>query len=87
MPRDRLDGSKKKSTFYEIYTAPGRVFLWVQYMFPTKGYASTRQTARHARSPIMTFFYSTGFWLLLAICLINADIRTAIIGTIARLFA
>ncbi len=65
MARDRLDGSKKKSAFYEIYTIPGRIFLWLQYMFPKKGYAGVRQTARHARSPIMTFIYSTIFWVIL----------------------
>jgi hypothetical protein len=45
--------------------APGRLLLWVKYMFPQKGYAITRQTARHARSPIMTFLYSTDVWAAL----------------------
>jgi hypothetical protein len=63
--RDRLDGTKNKNFFVEVYMAPGRLLLWVKYMFPQKGYASTRQTARHARSPIMTFLYSTGVWAAL----------------------
>lgn len=61
--RDRLDGSDKKSFFAELYTSPGRLILWLQYMFPIGGYSKTRSSARHARSPIMTFLYSTAFWV------------------------
>lgn len=63
MAKDRLDGTKKGNFLWELYTAPGRILLWLQYMNPKKGYSSTRMGARHARSPIMTFLYSTGFWL------------------------
>ena len=71
MGRDRLDGSKNNSKFYEFYTIPGRIILWLQYMFPEKGYAKTRQTSRHARSPLMTFFYSTGFWIAIIVIIIK----------------
>ena len=60
--RDRLDGTKKGNLLWEIYTAPGRLLLWIGYMFPGKGYSSARQSARHARSPLMTFIRSTVFW-------------------------
>lgn len=63
MSRDRLDGSKKKNPIAEIYLLPGRALLWLGYMFPAKGYSKVRQSARHARSPIMTFVYSTTFWI------------------------
>ena len=65
MGRDRLDGSRKKSILVEVFLAPGRMILWLTYMSPGKGYGNVRKSARHARSPLMTFFYSLGFYGLL----------------------
>ena len=62
--RDRLDGTKRKNILFEFYLLPGRILLWMNYMFPSKGYNKTRESARHARSPIMTFFYATILWLV-----------------------
>lgn len=61
--RDRLDGTEKKSKFKEIYLAPGRLILWFNYMFPAKGMQNITKSARHAKSPIMTFLYATMFWI------------------------
>ena len=66
MTRDRLDGTKKGNLLVELYLLPGRVVLWFNFMFPNKGYKNVRQTSRHARSPFMTFLYSTIFWVFLA---------------------
>lgn len=63
MAKDRLDGTKKGPFLWELYNAPGRLILWLGYMFPAKGYANVRKGARHARSPWMTFFTATGFWI------------------------
>ena len=63
MAKDRLDGTKKGPFLWELYNAPGRLILWFRFMFPSKGYANVRQTARHARSPVITFLTATGFWL------------------------
>ena len=63
--RDRLDGDSRKNFLLEFFLFPGRVTLWLNYMFPKKGYTSARTTARHARSPIMTFIYSIMFWALI----------------------
>ena len=65
MAKDRLDDSSKKNVLVEFFLLPGRVVLWLGYMFPSKGYGSVRKSARHARSPIMTFFYSLAFWVFL----------------------
>lgn len=65
MASDRLDGSKKKSAFVEFFLLPGRLILWINYMFPNSGYSKTRGSARHARSPIMTFLYSVAAWVVL----------------------
>ena len=65
MARDRLDGTKRRSLFVEFYLLPGRIILWFNFMFPSRGYKNVRQTARHARSPFMTFFYSTLIWVFL----------------------
>ncbi len=63
--KDRLDGSEKGNVLFELYTIPGRIILWLGYMFPGKGYSKVRMSARHARSPIMSFGYSTVFWYFL----------------------
>ena len=65
MAKDRLDGTARKNWLIEFFLIPGRVILWVNYMLPGKGYAAVRQTSRNARSPVMTFLYSVGFWALL----------------------
>ena len=65
MGKDRLDGTKKRGFLFELYTLPGRIVLWIMYMFPGVGYSKTRATARHARSPIMTFIYSTIIWFII----------------------
>lgn len=61
MERDRLDGSRRKTILVEVFLAPGRVILWLTYMFPGKGYGNVRKSARHARSPLMTFFILLSF--------------------------
>lgn len=65
MAKDRLDGTKKKHFLIELFLIPGRVILWINFMMPGKGYSAVRQSSRNARSPIMTFLYSTGFWIFL----------------------
>lgn len=61
--RDRLDGTNGKSVVKEIFLAPGRVILWLQYMFPQNGIRGVALSARHAKSPLMTWFYSIAFWV------------------------
>lgn len=60
--RDRLDGTEKKSWKKELFLAPGRLILWIQYMFPQNGMRGIAMSARHAKSPIMTWLYSGLFW-------------------------
>jgi len=54
-----------KKILVEFVLLPGRAVLLLGYMFSAKGYCSVRKSARHARNPIMTFFYSLAFWVLL----------------------
>lgn len=61
--RDRLDGTSGKSIAKEVFLAPGRVILWLQYMFPQNGIRGVALSARHAKSPLMTWFYSIAFWV------------------------
>lgn len=75
MGRDRLDGTKKSNIVVELYLFPGRLILWLHYMFPSKGYSKVRQSSRHARSPIMTFLYSSIFWIGAGYILINPELR------------
>lgn len=65
--RDRLDGTEKRSWKKELFLAPGRLLLWIQYMNPQGGIRGVAISARHARSPIMTWLYSIGFWTALGL--------------------
>ena len=52
---------------------PGVVIQWFMYMNPRRGYAGVARSSRRARSPIMTYCYSVGFyvaalWALYALC-------------------
>jgi hypothetical protein len=64
MARDRLDGTASSNILYEIFAAPGRVLLWLQYMNPKGGMAGVAKSKRRANSPVMTFLYALGFWAL-----------------------
>ena len=64
--RDRLDGTEQRSPLMELFLAPGRTALWILYMFPGTGYQQVRMSARHARSPMMTFIYSLIIWGFIA---------------------
>lgn len=71
MSVDRLDGTAKSGCLFEVFTCPGRVILWLQYMS-----ASTKpghsgmiaQTQRRANSPIMSVLYSLAFWTAVGFC-------------------
>ena len=80
--RDRLDGTHKKGLIVELYLLPGRVLLWFGYMFPGKGYSKVRQSARAARSPIMTFIGSTAFWLFLGYSIYKGWFQVIALGII-----
>jgi len=74
MSRDRLDGSEKKRLVVELILLPGRLILWLGYMFPGNGYGKVRQSSRHARSPIMTLIYALIFWFGLVYLIYNGGI-------------
>ena len=63
----RHDGADKSSFPFRLFTAPGRLILWIQYMSPA-GDASTRgmveQTRRRASSPAMAVLYSLAVWAI-----------------------
>ena len=80
--RDRLDGTHKKRLIVELYLLPGRVLLWLGYMFPGKGYSGVRQSARAARSPIMTFISSTAFWFFLGYSIYKGWFQVIALGII-----
>ena len=69
--RDRLDGTKKGSFLYELFTLPGRIVLWFNYMSggtnKIKGYRGVAITRRQARSPIVTFIVSLMSWIFIGL--------------------
>ena len=69
--RDRLDGTKKGSFLYELFTLPGRIVLWFNYMsggtHKIKGYRGVAMTRRQARSPIVTFIVSLMSWIFIGL--------------------
>lgn len=78
MARDRLDGGARKNFLLELFLLPGRAILWIGYMFPQNGYKAIRQSARHARSPIMTYLCSIAFWTVLAASAYTGQLQQAI---------
>ena len=65
MSIDRLDGTQKGGCLFELFTMPGRVILWFQYMSPStkpSRRGMVTQTKRRASSPAMAVLYSLAFW-------------------------
>lgn len=52
---------------WTLYALPGRIYLWFRYILAPKG--KVFATSRQARSPIVVFFYSTIFWLIIGFCI------------------
>ncbi|SPP92632.1 protein of unknown function [Bradyrhizobium vignae] len=61
------------SILKKLYLFPGMVIQWTMYVsVGSKSYSQTQQQTRLARSPFMTFAYSSMFWLALAAFLLGA---------------
>ncbi len=67
-----LDGYEFDSKFMTYFCIPGRIFLWIRYMFPTGGFSGVAASGRQARSVLMVIFYSAAFYVLAFIALIVA---------------
>lgn len=71
MSVDRLDGTAKGGCLFELFTMPGRIILWFQYMNPStkNGHRGmVTQTKRRASSPAMAVLYSLAFWAAAGFC-------------------
>lgn len=71
MNKDRLDGTAKGGCLFELFTLPGRIILWIQYMNPSGKsgqWTMVAQTKRRASSPVMTVLYSLAFWAVVSFC-------------------
>jgi hypothetical protein len=60
--RDNIPGHSGGHWVLRVFLFPGTVIQWVLYMTPTGNYARVRGQTRHARSPLMTIVFSSGFW-------------------------
>jgi hypothetical protein len=59
--------------FKRLYLFPGMVIQWTMYVLVgSRSYSQTQQQTRLARSPFMTFVYSSMFWLALTAFLLGA---------------
>lgn len=52
----------KLDRWWKWVLLPGVVILWFGYMFPDSGVRGAVVSARRARSPIMTVYYSLAFY-------------------------
>ena len=50
---------------WKVVLVPGAVIQWLIYMSPERGLSGVARTARRARSPIMTYWYSFWFYAIL----------------------
>tara|TARA_B100000029_G_C17034276_1_gene763417 strand:- start:352 stop:585 length:234 start_codon:yes stop_codon:yes gene_type:complete len=73
MVSDNIARAKTDSKFAKIFLFPGKVIQWFNYMFVggLRGYGAVRQQTRLARSPIMTWVYSIGFWIFVIFMLFS----------------
>jgi hypothetical protein len=55
---------------WEWLLLPGLVVQWFLYMFPTGGFAKVVSDTRVAKSPLMTYFISGIFYLLVLFILL-----------------
>lgn len=58
---DRLDAYDFGTPLVNRLMLPGRIILWINYMFP-KGYGSVASSYRQSKSPVMIVLYSLGFY-------------------------
>ena len=65
MARDNISGIKKGGIIKNIFLSPGKVWQWIMYVTVgnVRGYGKVRAQTRLSRSPLMTYVYSTIFWL------------------------
>lgn len=83
MSKDRLDGTEKGGCLFELFTMPGRIILWFQYMSPatSRGRGMVTQTRRRASSPAMAVLYSIVFWAIAIFfaygCIVEPDAKPA----------
>jgi hypothetical protein len=52
----------KMDRWWKWLLLPGVVILWFGYMFPDSGVRGAVVSAKQARSPIMTIYYSLAFY-------------------------
>ena len=55
----------KPTGWWRWYLLPGQVIQWFLYMFPSGRYSRVVSDTRQARSPLMTYVYSTVFYFML----------------------
>lgn len=61
------------SVLKKLYLFPGMVIQWGMYLsVGSKSYSQVREQTRLARSPFMTFVYSSMFWLAITAFFLGA---------------
>lgn len=56
----------------KLYLFPGMIVQWVMYVsVGSKSFSQVREQTRLARSPIMTFVYSSIFWISIVALLLG----------------
>ena len=62
--RDNISGLNPTG-WWKWFLFPGQVIQWFLYMFPSGNFSHVVSNTRHARSPLMTYFYSAVFYLMI----------------------
>ena len=76
--RDNLSGIQS-NWLVGIFLFPGRAILWLRYMFPSN-YTDARQSARQARSPIVTWIVAFLAWIAIILFAIGSLLDPGTIG-------
>lgn len=63
MPRTDSSEVSRRPARWWIFFMPGKVILWIEYMFPARGLGSVFGSARRRNVPLIQILYSLFFYL------------------------
>jgi hypothetical protein len=61
--------SQKHYVWWWMFIAPGKILLWLEYMFP-EGITRAIGSARRKRSPIVQVWYSISFYIVFVLFIV-----------------
>lgn len=70
-PKVDRDALTTRPAWWWLLFMPGKVILWLEYMFPGRGVSAAFGTARRRNVPLIQVAYSLGFYIVIGILLLT----------------